>query len=140
MSSDVTAPPEPAAAAPVEPSTPKKKGNSTRTIVLVALLVIAAAALFFDKRAQSQAMNAHDGLEAMKAPGKELPTMEAVHEYIGREPTAAYDHKEVPNTTVEEYHYSVPWRTNILYVYYRTQPDVRLDAVSVNQALTAADL
>lgn len=140
MSSDITAPADPAADAPPEPIAPKKKGSAIRTTVLVIILIIAATALFFDRRAQSQAMDHSEGLEAMKAPGRELPTMEAVHEYVGREPDDAYNHEGVPNTMVEEYHYRVPWRTNILYVYYRTQPDVRLDAVSVNQALTADDL
>ena len=144
MSSDVTAPPDPAAEAPTEPSPAKKKSN-TRATVLIIILIIAAAALFFDKRAQSQAMSHSEGLDAMKAeamksPSKELPTMEEVREYVGREPDEAYDHKEVPNTKVEEYHYRVPWRTTTLYVYYRTQPDVRFDAVSVNQELTAEDL
>lgn len=140
MSTDVTAPPDTAADAPAEPATPKKKAPATRTTVLIVILIIAAGALFFDRRAQSQAMNHHDGLDAMRSPGEELPTMDAVHEYVGREPDEAYDHQEVANTHVEEYHYSVPWRTNILYVYYRTEPDVRLDAVSLNQELTKEDL
>jgi hypothetical protein len=133
---------------PAENTPPQKQGSLFR-IILIVLLVLAVIALIFDRRSQAGAKELHDSLNQMiqdqltkSGPTRQMPAMDAVHEHIGREPSETYDHEEVPNTKVEEYHYrgGLPWRSYVVYVYYRTKPDVRLDAVSLNQALTKDDL
>jgi hypothetical protein len=145
MSTDVTSAPD---SVPAEPAPARKQGSTFR-IVLILLLVLAIVALIFDRRSQAAAKELHDSLNEMirehmskTGPMRQMPTVDAVHEHIGREPSEAYDHEDVPNTKVEEYHYrgGLPWRSYVVYVYYRTRPDVRLDAVSLNQALTKDEL
>lgn len=139
MSTDHATAPE--ATTSEAPAATEKRRSPVRTAVLFLLLILAVSALLIDRRAQSRAQDLHNRLDRMRSvPADQLPTIEVVHEHIGRTPDDAYDHNEVANTKVEEYHYNVPWRTNVVYVYYRTMPDVRLDAVSLNQPLTQADL
>ena len=120
---------------------PTPKQGSTLRIVLILLLVLLIAALVIDRQSQAGAQDLYDSLDRMKDTGlsqNKMPSLESVHKEIGRTPNEAYDHPEIGNTKVEEYHFrgGLPWRKYIVYVYYRADRE-ELDNVTLNQPLGA---
>lgn len=141
MSTDVAAPEE---TTPVDQSPPARQRSPLRTILFI-VLAIAVIALLIDYRARFAAAGLNSSLEEMLdqarvKPAGGKPTLEDVHESIGHEPDAAYEHQELEGIKVEEYRYQGAVRKYTVYVYYQTSPDVRLYTSSLNQPLTKADL
>ena len=136
MSPEETAPPESTAA---EGAPAVKRQGSAFRVVLIFLLVIAVIALVIDLRARASAKALDEKLMGMLQ-GREKPTIDTVHQEVGRKPDKEYDHKTVRNTKVEEYGFRGALRKYIVYVYYQTKPDVRLDAVSPYLPLTEDQL
>ena len=89
------------------------KGNATR-IVLVSILVVAIAVLILDRRARSACTDLHDDIAKM-VESADSPTVEQVHEKIGRDADNIY--LLTDGRVVEQYVWASLVREYSLYTY-----------------------
>ena len=99
-----------------------KSGSKSR-IILILVLVVAVVLLVVDLRARNAAADLDSQLNDMleKAPARQKPSIEEVHEAVGREPDEEYEMEGVADTKIEEYQFQGALRKYVVYCAYSTR-------------------